>query len=136
MRFVASFLLAFSVVGLTEEQARKKHQVRIFISRFKPMVHTLSGRDDRTMMKLIVDKDTDASIQYTFYRADNFKVPGYATVWYGAGVKEYTIAAALKRFFVPSDSFSSSRKCSARSSMSLPRSRNGGSWIGNTFNRW
>ena len=48
-----------SVVGLTEEQARKKHKVRIFISRFRPMVHTLSGRDERTMMKLIVDKATD-----------------------------------------------------------------------------
>ena len=48
-----------SVVGLTEEQARKNHKVRVFISRFKPMVHTLSGRDERTMMKLIVDKATD-----------------------------------------------------------------------------
>ena len=48
-----------SVVGLTEEQARKDHKVSIFIARFKPMKHTLSGRDERTMMKLIVDKATD-----------------------------------------------------------------------------
>jgi glutathione reductase (NADPH) len=48
-----------SVVGLTEAQARKNHKVRIFISRFRPMKHTLSGRDERTMMKLIVDKATD-----------------------------------------------------------------------------
>jgi glutathione reductase (NADPH) len=47
------------VVGLTEGQARKKYKVRIFISRFRPMKHTLSGRDERTMMKLIVDKATD-----------------------------------------------------------------------------
>ena len=47
----------------------------------------------------IVDKDTDASLQYTFYRADNYKVPGYATQWYGAGVKEYTLVAALKHRF-------------------------------------
>lgn len=48
-----------SVVGMTEEEARKSHNVRLFISRFKPMKHTLSGRDERTMMKLVVDKDTD-----------------------------------------------------------------------------
>jgi glutathione reductase (NADPH) len=48
-----------SVVGLTEAQARKNHKVRIFLSRFRPMKHTLSGRDERTMMKLIVDKADD-----------------------------------------------------------------------------
>ena len=48
-----------SVVGLTEEQARQNHDVRLFISRFRPMKHTLSGRDERTMMKLVVDKATD-----------------------------------------------------------------------------
>jgi glutathione reductase (NADPH) len=48
-----------SVVGLTEEQARKDYKIRLFITRFKPMKHTLSGRDERTMMKLVVDKATD-----------------------------------------------------------------------------
>ena len=48
-----------SVVGLTEEDARKHHKVRLFITRFKPLKHTLSGRDERVMMKLVVDKETD-----------------------------------------------------------------------------
>jgi len=48
-----------AVVGLSEEEARKKHEVRLFISRFRPMKHTLSGRDERTLMKLVVDKATD-----------------------------------------------------------------------------
>ena len=48
-----------SVVGLSEEDARKKHNVRLFITRFRPMKHTLSGRDERTLMKLVVDKTTD-----------------------------------------------------------------------------
>ena len=48
-----------SVVGLTEEEARKNHNVRLFISRFRPMKHTLSGRNERTMMKMVVDKATD-----------------------------------------------------------------------------
>ncbi len=48
-----------ATVGLTETEARKKHKVRLFISRFRPMKHTLSGRDERTMMKLVVDRETD-----------------------------------------------------------------------------
>ena len=46
-------------VGLTEEQARNQCQVRVYISHFKNMKHTLSGRDEQTMIKLIVDKETD-----------------------------------------------------------------------------
>jgi hypothetical protein len=47
----------------------------------------------------ILGKDTDASLQYTFYRADNYKAPTNATQWYGAGVKEYTVTCALKHRF-------------------------------------
>lgn len=50
---------AVGTVGLTEEQAREKHKVRVYLSRFKHMKHTLSGRDERVMMKLIVDAETD-----------------------------------------------------------------------------
>lgn len=47
-------------VGLSEEDARAKgHEVVIYKSNFKPMRHTLSGRDERTLMKLVVDKKTD-----------------------------------------------------------------------------
>jgi glutathione reductase (NADPH) len=47
-------------VGLTEGEARAKgYEVEIYRSTFRPMVHTLSGRDERTMMKLVVDRNTD-----------------------------------------------------------------------------
>lgn len=46
-------------VGLTEEDARKNHDVAIYQSRFRAMKHTLSGRDEHSVMKLIVDKKTD-----------------------------------------------------------------------------
>ena len=46
-------------VGLTENEARDSHDVDIYSSSFKPMKHTLSGNNERTMMKLIVDKKTD-----------------------------------------------------------------------------
>ena len=43
-------------VGLTEAEARETAgQVDIYKSRFRPMKHTLSGRDETMLMKLIVD---------------------------------------------------------------------------------
>ncbi|MBL8628148.1 MAG: glutathione-disulfide reductase, partial [Rhodospirillaceae bacterium] len=48
-----------SVVGLSEEDARKNHDVAIFRTSFRAMAHTLSGRDQRTLMKIVVDKKTD-----------------------------------------------------------------------------
>lgn len=47
-------------VGLTEEQARESHDnVVIYRSSFRPMVHTLSGRQERTLMKLVVDGESE-----------------------------------------------------------------------------
>ncbi len=51
-------------VGLTEEQARADFgdDLAFYESRFRPMKHTLSGRDEQTMMKLIVQVSTDRVI--------------------------------------------------------------------------
>lgn len=51
-------------VGLTEEKAREKlgKEVDIYRTSFKPMRHQLSGRDQRTMMKLVVDRATQKVI--------------------------------------------------------------------------
>jgi glutathione reductase (NADPH) len=47
-------------VGLTERQARAAHgAVDVYRTRFKPMKNTLAGRDERTMMKLVVDRASD-----------------------------------------------------------------------------
>jgi glutathione reductase (NADPH) len=46
-------------VGLTESRARERGPVDVYVSRFRPMKHTLSGRDEITMMKLVVDRKTD-----------------------------------------------------------------------------
>ncbi len=46
-------------VGLTEAEARTRYAlIDIYKSAFKPMKHTLSGRDERTLMKLVVDGGT------------------------------------------------------------------------------
>ena len=47
-------------VGLSEEDARARYgDIDVYVSRFKPLVHTLSGRDERSFMKLVVDAHTD-----------------------------------------------------------------------------
>ncbi len=47
-------------VGFTEAAARDTFgDIELYKSTFKPMKHTLSGRDEKTFMKMIVDKATD-----------------------------------------------------------------------------
>jgi len=71
-------------IGLTEEQALKQHsKITIYRSDFKPMKHTLSGSDERSFMKLIVDAVTD-------------RVIGLHIVGEGAGEMLQGFAVAIK----------------------------------------
>lgn len=49
-------------VGITEEEARARGAVDIYLSRFRPMKYTLSGREEKTMMKLVVDRDSQVVV--------------------------------------------------------------------------
>ena len=45
-------------VGYSEEDAVKHvGAIDIYLSEFRPMKHTLSGREERTMMKLVVGRE-------------------------------------------------------------------------------
>jgi len=58
-------------VGLNEEEARQIFSsVEIYRSDFRPLKHTLSGSDERTMMKLIVDKASDRVVGAHMVGAD------------------------------------------------------------------
>ncbi len=50
-----------ATVGWTEAEAREKlgDAVKIFRTRFRPMYHSLTGKQEKTMMKLVVDSNTD-----------------------------------------------------------------------------
>jgi len=49
-----------ATVGLSEEQARLKFMdIAVYRSSFRPMKHTMTGRNEKTLMKLVVDKGTD-----------------------------------------------------------------------------
>ena len=48
-------------VGLSEEQAAKDLDgaIDVYVSRFRPMKNTLSGREEKTFMKMLVHVPTD-----------------------------------------------------------------------------
>ncbi len=58
------------VVGLTEMQARLRGQADVYSGRFRPLKHTLSGRDESTMMKTVVDAETDRVVGCHMVGAD------------------------------------------------------------------
>ena len=47
-----------STVGLTEEEAAALGPVDVYVTKFTPMRHNLSGRNRKTTMKLVVDQAT------------------------------------------------------------------------------
>ncbi|MGO1601694.1 MAG: glutathione-disulfide reductase [Halomonas sp.] len=50
-------------VGLSEEEAREKFtHIRVYSTDFRAMKHTLSGSQERTLMKLVVDDATDVVV--------------------------------------------------------------------------
>jgi len=57
-------------VGLTEDQARERGEIDIYLSTFRAMKHTLSGRDERSLMKIIVDRKTDVVLGCHMMGAD------------------------------------------------------------------
>jgi glutathione reductase (NADPH) len=47
-------------VGLTEAQALERYKkIDVYKTTFKPLKHTLTGKDERTMMKIVADHATD-----------------------------------------------------------------------------
>ncbi|EWH01072.1 glutathione-disulfide reductase [Halomonas sp. BC04] len=50
-------------VGISEEQAREQYAaIRVYRTDFRPMKHTLSGSQERCLMKLIVDDASDVVV--------------------------------------------------------------------------
>ena len=58
-------------VGYTEAQARERFgTVRVYVSQFRALKHTLSGNSERTLMKLVVDDATDRVVGVHMVGAD------------------------------------------------------------------
>ncbi len=73
-----------ATVGMSEEEAREAFDtIEVYSAGFRPMKHTLSGSDERHLMKLVVD-------------ADSRKVVGAHMVGTDAGEVMQGIAVAIK----------------------------------------
>jgi glutathione reductase (NADPH) len=58
-------------VGLTEAEARERLRgIDVYRSTFRPLKHTLSGRDEQAMMKLVVDRATERVVGCHMIGAD------------------------------------------------------------------
>ncbi|MBK8258636.1 MAG: glutathione-disulfide reductase [Polyangiaceae bacterium] len=48
-----------ATVGLSEERARREHgDLDVYVTNFRPLKHTITGREERTMMKLVVARES------------------------------------------------------------------------------
>ncbi len=74
-------------LGLTEEMARETHgEVEIYRSTFRPMKHTLSGSDEKNMMKIIVEKSTDKILGVHMVGSEAGEIIQGLAIAYKAGV--------------------------------------------------
>jgi glutathione reductase (NADPH) len=83
-------------VGLTEAEARQKYpDIDIYKTDFKPMKNTLSGKDEKTMMKMIVVKSTDRVVGMHMIGADAPEIIQGMAVAMRAGVSKAIFDSTL-----------------------------------------
>lgn len=84
--------------GLTEAEAQSRYgvdSVRIFCSEFTPLRHTLSGRGERTFMKLVVDKQSDRVVGLHMVGAEAGEIVQGFAVAMNAGATKAVFDATL-----------------------------------------
>lgn len=83
-------------VGLTEQEAVEAgYRLRIYRSDFRPMKYTLSGRDERCLMKLVVDDQTDKVLGAHMVGADAGEITQGLGVAIKAGATKAQFDATL-----------------------------------------
>jgi glutathione reductase (NADPH) len=85
-----------ATVGLTEEQAREKYgEVVIYKLKFKPMKLSLTDSDERTFMKLIVDKISDRVVGVHMVGSDAGEIIQGIAIALKAGATKATFDATI-----------------------------------------
>jgi glutathione reductase (NADPH) len=83
-------------VGLTEEEARSRYpEIDVYVSSFRPMKHTMSGRDERSLMKLIVDRASDKVVGAHMVGSDAGEVIQGLAVAIKAGATKATFDSTI-----------------------------------------
>jgi glutathione reductase (NADPH) len=83
-------------VGLPEEAARERYpKLDVYKARFKPLRNTLSGRDERMLMKLLVDGDSDRVVGCHVLGADAAEIVQMAAIAMRMGAKKSDFDATM-----------------------------------------
>ncbi len=80
---------SLATVGLTEEAAREKHAaIDVYKAHFRPMKYTLSGRNERTLMKLCVERVSGKVIGAHMLGPDSAEIIQGIAIAIRAGVRK------------------------------------------------
>ncbi|WP_176598105.1 MULTISPECIES: glutathione-disulfide reductase [Sphingobium] len=83
-------------VGLTESDARKSlGSVKIYTSDFNPMKNVLAGRDERALIKMVVDADTDRVVGVHMIGPDTPEILQAAAIAVKAGLTKSQFDATV-----------------------------------------
>ncbi|MDY7226765.1 glutathione-disulfide reductase [Hyalangium rubrum] len=85
-----------STVGITELAARESHgKLDVYVSSFRPMKYTLSGREERAMMKTIVERDTQRVLGFHMVGVDAPEIVQGLAVALKCGVTKQQLDATV-----------------------------------------
>jgi glutathione reductase (NADPH) len=83
-------------VGLSEEKAREMYRnVDIYKARFRPLKATVSGRDEKMLMKLVVDMDSDTVLGCHILGEDAAEIAQMAAIALRLGVTKAQFDATM-----------------------------------------
>jgi glutathione reductase (NADPH) len=107
-----------AVVGLSEEQARARYgAIDVFRTSFKALRHTLSGRDEITLMKLVVERGTQRVVGAHMVGRDAAEIIQGVTIAVKAGATKKQFDETIGIHPTAAEEFVTMRK-SARSPIS------------------
>jgi glutathione reductase (NADPH) len=78
-----------ATVGLTEEQAAERFVTDIYLTKFTPMRHTMTGRSVRTVMKLVVEQSSQRVVGAHMLGDDSAEMMQGIAVAINAGATKY-----------------------------------------------
>jgi glutathione reductase (NADPH) len=85
-----------ATVGMTEAKALEEgHAIDVYQSTFRPLKHTLSGRDTRARFKLVVDSKTDKVLGCHIFGFDAAEIIQMATVALKMGATKADFDSAI-----------------------------------------
>ena len=105
-----------ATVGLTEEQAQAElvGDYDIYQSEFRPMKHTLSGSDERALMKLIVQRSTDRLVGAHMVGADSGEIMQGIAAAMKAGITKKILDSTIGIHPTSAEEFVTMRQVSRR----------------------